>query len=190
MSHGKGKQEVKRIRRLLEMVWLLQGPGRWTREILAQRYQVSERTIGRDVQLLIESCVPIEDDGKDFALPVDQLSFTQLSREEIVSLAITGPRFHWPQMSRFQQTREVALAKLLTAAREEDRDKVEHLLAQLTRLVSHSDSAPQTQPDQLEENVLYELIETWLNAPVEPKRRRRRRSPQTQSVMAQETAEH
>lgn len=46
-------EETRRITRLLDLIWRIDAhPGRWSRAALAQHYEVSERQITKDLQIL------------------------------------------------------------------------------------------------------------------------------------------
>lgn len=47
------EQETRRVARLLEIIWLIQAaPRQWTRQALAERFDVSVRTITMDLQII------------------------------------------------------------------------------------------------------------------------------------------
>ena len=47
------EQETRRVARLLEIIWLIQAaPRYWTRQRLAERFEVSVRSITSDIQVI------------------------------------------------------------------------------------------------------------------------------------------
>lgn len=163
MSPSEGTQVIKRIRRVLEIVWMLQGRKSLNKFALAELYDVSDRTIKRDMELLQEAEVPVSRKGSVYTLEADQLQFPQLSREELIALMV-GAQFPLPR--RLQQSREVAISKLLSAASADDRRHVQIVQDRLQQWQSQHHLA---QPDFLEEQILAELLETMEeNAPKSP----------------------
>lgn len=107
-----------RADRLLSIVLLLQAHGQLTSRTLAQRLEVSERTIHRDMEALSVSGIPVVAErgssGGWSLLGEYRTNLTGLNEAEIQSLFVTQPPKLLSDL-RLQKASEGALLKLLAA---------------------------------------------------------------------------
>lgn len=107
-----------RADRLLSIVLLLQAHGQLTSRTLAQRLEVSERTIHRDMEALSVSGIPVVAErgssGGWSLLGEYRTNLTGLNEAEIQSLFVTQPPKLLADL-RLQKASEGALLKLLAA---------------------------------------------------------------------------
>jgi predicted DNA-binding transcriptional regulator YafY len=152
-------QPGARMIRLLQMLWLLQA-GRRATEELRQRFEVSPRTVFRDIQLLRNAGVPIvwDDDIKGYRLLADKLNYTQLEPIELVALAIGDEGLTLGNLRRLRNHRDVAVSKLLSASEPEIRWPVIEVLENLRQLIG------ELPLDRDEENAMQVLVESWVES--------------------------
>ena len=107
-----------RADRLLSIVWLLQAKRRMTSRALAERLEVSERTIHRDMEALSLSGIPVVaergSNGGWSLLGEYRTNLTGLNEAEIQSLFVAQPPKLLADL-RLQKASEGALLKLLAA---------------------------------------------------------------------------
>ena len=123
---------MNRIDRLTAILLLLQAKPRTSEEI-AQQFEVSKRTILRDVQALCEMGVPIiarEGAGGGYSLPLDYvLAPLRLSAHEAFLLLLSLDTIARLSEAPFAQERVSLIAKLRTLLPQQQIEDVEHLLA-------------------------------------------------------------
>ncbi len=122
--------ETTRTARILEMVWLIsREPRRWTRKALATRFEISERMITEDVQIIRHGLVfDLQADyGKGYyftSLP--HLPAVSYSLPEALALILAAQSAR--QLSGVSQTDlAAAIARLTAVIPEELREMVERL---------------------------------------------------------------
>ncbi len=88
------EQETRRVARLLEIIWLIQAaPRRWTRQQLANRFDVSVRTITMDLQIIRHGLVwdlRIERGSGYYFGAVPQLPSVTYSLSEALALILAA----------------------------------------------------------------------------------------------------
>jgi biotin operon repressor len=173
MSDNANLQGGGRIQRLLQLLWLLPGPQRWNKDALARHFDISPRTVLRDMQHLRESGVVIECDSKTGAyhLAETRLRCSELSPLELLALALAPELISLPDLHFMRRYWEAAIGKLLTAVKAPQRAGVQHAIRQIRNLV---DDRPENQkpglaPDDplfgdLAEHAVIELIEYWMSS--------------------------
>jgi predicted DNA-binding transcriptional regulator YafY len=123
---------MNRIDRLTAILLLLQAKPRTSEEI-AQRFEVSRRTILRDVQALCEIGVPIiarEGAGGGYSLPLDfVLAPLRLNAHEAFLLLLSLDTIAGLSEAPFAQERVSLIAKLRALLPQQQIEDVEHLLA-------------------------------------------------------------
>jgi predicted DNA-binding transcriptional regulator YafY len=126
---------MNRIDRLTAILLLLQAKPRTSEEI-AQQFEVSKRTILRDVQALCEMGVPIiarEGAGGGYSLPLDYvLAPLRLNAHEAFLLLLSLDTIARLSEAPFAQERVSLIAKLRALLPQQQIEDVEHLLATVT----------------------------------------------------------
>src|SRR5687768_5261613 len=117
-----------RADRLLSLMLLLQSRGRMTAQELADKLEVSERTIYRDVEALSFAGIPVyTQSGTNGGVHLDEhyrISLTGLNRTEIHALFIAGSSKPLADLGLGKATEE-ALRKLFAALPAAHRDEAE-----------------------------------------------------------------
>ena len=108
---------MNRTDRLLSIVLELQARGWQRAEDLADRFEISKRTIYRDMQALMESGVPVlSEPGRGFALMdgyfLPPLHFTE---DEAILLLLGGDLMAQSFDAHYRATAETAMSKIKTA---------------------------------------------------------------------------
>jgi len=123
---------MNRIDRLTAILLLLQAKPRTSEEI-AKQFEVSKRTILRDVQALCEMGVPIiarEGAGGGYSLPLDYvLAPLRLNPHEAFLLLLSLDAIAGLSEAPFAQERVSLIAKLRMLLPQQQLEHVEHLLA-------------------------------------------------------------
>ncbi|WP_254510001.1 helix-turn-helix transcriptional regulator [Anatilimnocola floriformis] len=150
------EENGRRVKRLLQMMFLLQESEARSSAQLAKRFEVSRRTIFRDIQLLRDAGIPIAqgEKGGGYCLPSNSLGFVQLQPLELVAVATAGA----PGVSgmRFlRQAREIALAKMALVTTAFSKAQVEFVLERLAEM-QHSDK------EERDEATLETLVDSWI----------------------------
>ena len=122
---------------------------------LAQRFEVSRRTIFRDIQLLRDVGIPIAqgEKGGGYCLSMGSLGFVQLQPIELLAVvmaddpAVSGLRI-------FRQAREIAIAKISLLTNAFAKSEVDFVRG---RLLQESDQ------QKRDEATLEALIVSWIN---------------------------
>ncbi len=154
-------QAVTRVNRLLQMMLLLQGSRSWTSEELALRFEVSKRTIFRDVELLRKSGIPIstDDSAGGYQLLAGNLQFTQLAPCELIALVLADRGMSSANWELFRKSREMAVAKLMSGVTPRLQSQVRLVLKKLNDL---SDNPLLEISD---ERTMAALIDSWSEPP-------------------------
>lgn len=137
---------MNRIDRLTAILLLLQGGKRTAREI-AQRFEVSRRTILRDIQALCEMGIPIAADlgtSGGYTLPPDySLPPLALTLHEALLLRLALSSLSQLGETPFKQERESLLAKVQTLLPRRERETLDQLTQTLALNVpSHPYATP------------------------------------------------
>lgn len=107
-----------RADRLLSIMMLLQAHGRMTAGALAERLEVSPRTVHRDMEALSAAGIPVvaeRGSGGGWSLMEGyRTDLTGLTGDEIQTLFLTAPQAHLKDLG-LQQAAEAALLRLLAA---------------------------------------------------------------------------
>lgn len=139
---------VSRLHRILRLLVYLDSGPRYNAGQLATEFQVSRRTIYRDIKLLRDQGLRVEfdedNDGYFLASGCDLPSNTPLDREEVVALSLAAhlglPTFVPPLASMVRE----ALARMLRNYPDELRQEVSNLLsssvADIPELETNADS--------------------------------------------------
>ena len=82
-------RQANRLGRMLKILQLLAGQGRWDLQSLAERFEVSTRTIRRYLDVLMYAGIPYSKDKHGFIriLPNAQFPVLQLTTDEILEQA-------------------------------------------------------------------------------------------------------
>lgn len=135
-----------RADRLLSVLLLLQTRGRITAQELAERLEVSERTIYRDLDALSIAGIPVYGEhgpGGGYALLDSyRTNLTGLTESQIRTLLLSGTVGPLADLGIAKEL-EAALLKLLATLPESQRDRAEH-----TRIRLHLDPAWWFQPSE------------------------------------------
>jgi len=117
---------VNRIDRLLGYILTLQGGGRRTAAELAARFEVSRRTVYRDLEALAQLGVPlVASPGHGYSLaPGYHLPPVMLTAEEASALALAGGLFRRFVAQEGRKSLEAALQKVDAALPSETREQV------------------------------------------------------------------
>lgn len=122
---------MNRIDRLTAIILLLQG-GRRTASEIAQRFEVSKRTIFRDIQALCEMGVPIVTEsgthGGYTLMPDYSLAPLQLTMREALLLRLALSSVSQLADTPFKQERESLLAKMQALIPAQHQQDTEHLM--------------------------------------------------------------
>jgi predicted DNA-binding transcriptional regulator YafY len=173
MSEKANLQGGGRIQRLMQLLWLLPGPRRWNKDALARHFEISPRTVLRDIQHLRESGIAIECDPKTgvYHLAEARLSCSELAPLELLALALAPELITLPDLRFLRRYWETAIGKLLTAVKAPQRAGVQQAIRQIRNLV---DDRPQTHKPglahddplfgDLAEHAVIELIEYWMSS--------------------------
>lgn len=137
---------MNRIERLTAILLLLQDRPQTAQEI-ADQFEVSRRTILRDVQALSEMGVPViarEGVGGGYALPDDySLAPLALSAREAFLLLLALSSINRPGQMLFHRERTSLEAKLRALLPRSSLDNLQHMLAKVNiEVAEHSGPAP------------------------------------------------
>lgn len=129
-ANGK-KQGLNRIDRLTAIILLLQG-GRRTAGEIARRFEVSKRTVFRDIEALCEIGIPIVTEagahGGYTLMPDYSLTPLQLTSHETLLLRLALSSISQLAQTPFQQERESLLAKIQALIPAQHQQDTEQLL--------------------------------------------------------------
>jgi predicted DNA-binding transcriptional regulator YafY len=118
---------MNRIDRLTAIILLLQGSKRTAGEI-ARRFEVSKRTVFRDIEALCEMGVPIVTHGGYTLMPDYSLAPLQLTMREALLLRLALSSVSQLADIPFKQERESLLAKMQALIPAQHQHDTEHLL--------------------------------------------------------------
>jgi predicted DNA-binding transcriptional regulator YafY len=125
---------VNRIDRLTAIILLLQG-GRRTAGEIARRFEVSKRTVFRDIEALCEMGIPIVTEvgvnGGYSLMPDYSLTPLQLTFHETVLLRLALSSISELAQTPFQQERESLLAKIQALIPDQHKPETERVLQTL-----------------------------------------------------------
>jgi|GEM_PF-4570985 len=141
--------------RLLKIMLLLQESEARSSEALAERFEVSRRTIFRDIQVLREAGIPISpgEHGRGYALRSSELSFIQLQPLELIAVA-SGDAPGIANMRFIRQAREIAIAKMACATASFSKAQAEFVLERLAEF--------QANEKHHDESALESLVASWI----------------------------
>src|SRR5688500_11517720 len=139
MSESANLHGGARIKRLLETLWLLSGPTVWNRQALAQHFDVSPRTVLRDIQLLRESGVAIASDEQTggYSLAESRLVCGELAPLELLAIALASDLSSLPDLHFLRRYWNTAIAKHFAALAPPERAGIEHALRQIRNLADN-----------------------------------------------------
>ena len=122
----------ERYRRMFRLLTYIQSNVRYNVQQLASKFQVSKRTIFRDLNLLREIGIPIEFDDVTDRYSVSPWcnfkSATGLHAQELAALVLSARLSSLRRVTGFSETLDDAVAKLMGAASEQTRTGATHLL--------------------------------------------------------------
>ena len=136
-DQSKGGSVSNRLARLIQLLYLLQGGSEWNQVKLAELFEVSKRTLFRDVRLLRQAGFPIQSraPGFGYRLPREMsLRCPQLESAELVAISVA---LHWlserpaPSLQRLALS---ALAKVRNAAPTSCREEADRQLDKILGL--------------------------------------------------------
>ena len=156
MVRNNDEENGRRVKRLLQIMFLLQESESRSSVELARRFEVSRRTIFRDIQLLRDAGFPISqgEKGSGYCLAAHSLGFVQLQPLELVAVAtanepaVAGMRF-------LRQAREIALAKMSLVTTAFSKTQVQFVLERLAEL-------QESDQQELDEATIESLVESWI----------------------------
>jgi predicted DNA-binding transcriptional regulator YafY len=147
-----------RVKRLLQIMLLLHEAEPRSVFGLADQFEVSRRTIFRDVELLREIGFPVTFDHKSqgYELKLEKVQQFRLLPMEVIALASPdcGPGI--PKLQFLQTAREVAIAKLTSGESPLTQKQVQFVRARLADLYANADTA------DLDESIVEALVEAWI----------------------------
>lgn len=149
----------KRVKRLLQIMFWLQESEPRSSDQLAKRFNVSRRTIFRDIQVLRDAGIPIAPgaNGAGYCLRGNNLRIVQLQPLELIAVASCGePAISG--LSFLRHAREIALAKLSSGADSFSKPQVQYVLDRLADL--RLDSGPVLN----DEGAIEALVESWIKS--------------------------
>src|SRR6266567_3465121 len=122
---------MNRMDRLTAIILLLQG-GKSTAREIARRFDVSKRTIFRDIEALCEMCIPIATEtgihGGYELMPDYSLAPLQLTSRETLLLRLALSSVSQLADTPFKQERESLLAKMHALIPTRHQQDTEHLM--------------------------------------------------------------
>ena len=126
---------MNRTDRLMAIIWLLQTRGRRTAGQLAEAFEISVRTVYRDIQALCEAGVPVTalpGEGGGYALSEPyRLSPIAFTAEEAEALWLGGTLVRGVGLSVLQAALDQALSKIGAVLRPQCREEAERLLSRV-----------------------------------------------------------
>ncbi|QDU26223.1 Bifunctional ligase/repressor BirA [Anatilimnocola aggregata] len=131
-------QPGSRVKRLLQLLWILQGNQGWHCSRLAEHFQVSRRTIFRDIQILRDSGIPIHSSGSSIGYQLSNNSLFRCPELEAIELFALKVMHTSPELAKVQvlhRAAEVAVAKLMNAVSGRVRSRVELMNERLKDIV-------------------------------------------------------
>ncbi len=157
MTQKTEQESGRRVRRMLQIILLLQESQARTPSELAEQFGVSKRTILRDVQLLRETGFPVLCDPQgNYELKLRRVQQVELQPLELIALAgadkcpgIAGVPF-------LSKAREVALAKLTAAGAPLTQAQVQYVRERLTSFLAECSD------EDLDESTVEALVESWI----------------------------
>jgi predicted DNA-binding transcriptional regulator YafY len=111
-------QPGSRVRRLLQLLWILQSNQGWSCSQIADHFQVSRRTIFRDIQVLRDSGIPVLNDGPTGGYKLTTTSIFRYPELEVLELFALSVQQSNPELAKIdllQRAAKVAVAKLMAA---------------------------------------------------------------------------
>jgi predicted DNA-binding transcriptional regulator YafY len=156
MSQKTEQESGRRVRRMLQLILLLQESQSRSLMELAEQFGVSRRTILRDVQLLRESGFPVAHDTKGgYELRLRLVRQMELDPLEMVALAGLESSQGMARFPFLRAAREVALAKLTAPGSPLTQAQVQHVRNRLNSLIDNG-------TEDLDEGTVEVLIENWI----------------------------
>ena len=155
MSQKTEQESGRRVRRMLQMMLLLQESQARSVVELADQFRVSRRTIFRDIQLLRDTGFPlVYDVAQDgYALQQRVVQHVELQPLELIAIAECGPGA--AGLPFLRAAREVALAKLTASASSLTQAQVQYVREQLVNLLAQTDG-------DLDEATVEAMLEHWI----------------------------
>jgi biotin operon repressor len=156
MSQKTEQGSGKRVRRMLQMIMLLQESQIRSPMELAEQFGVSRRTIFRDVQLLRDTGFPVLIDKKGYELKLRIVQQMDLEPLELIALAGGDCMSTDGRLPFLQTAREMALAKITATGTTLTQAQVQYVRERISKLLD--DCAG----EDLDETTVEALIENWI----------------------------
>lgn len=128
-------QPGSRVRRLLQLLWILQSNQGWSCSQIAEHFQVSRRTIFRDIQILRDSGIPVLTDGPVGGYKLTTTSifrYPELEVLELFALSVLQSNPDLAKVELLQRAAKVAVAKLMAAVSNRVRTGVHSMTKRLS----------------------------------------------------------
>lgn len=157
MVRTNDEENGRRVKRLLQMMFLLQESEPRSSEDLAKQFKVSRRTIFRDIQVLRDAGIPVEpgEKGAGYYMIGSHLRCVQLQPLELIAVACAdAPEIS--HLSFLRQARVLAFAKLACASDSFSKAQVQHILDRLAELQVNAHSGLH------DEGAIEALVESWI----------------------------
>lgn len=156
MVRTNDEESGRRVKRLLQIMFLLQETEARSSGHLAKLFKVSRRTIFRDIQLLREAGIPITPgtNGTGYCLRAMSLRGVQLRPMELIAMACADPRI--PDFAFLRDARQIALAKLAGSSAEFTKAQMQFVVDHLAELEVNG------KPGLQEEGAIEALVESWI----------------------------
>ncbi|WP_425616809.1 helix-turn-helix transcriptional regulator [Anatilimnocola sp. NA78] len=134
-------QPGSRVRRLLQLLWILQSCQGWSCSQIAGHFQVSRRTIFRDIQILRDSGIPVFTDGTCGGYKLTNSALLKCPDLEVLELLALAMLHNSPELAKvdlLQRAATMAIAKLMSAVPGRVRNRVQALIKELSLLTGKS----------------------------------------------------
>lgn len=156
ISQKTEQESGRRVRRMLQMMLLLQESQARSAAELAEQFQVSRRTVFRDIQLLRDTGFPlVYDVARDgYALQHRVMQHVDLQPLELIAVADCG--LGAARLPFLRAAREVALAKLTASTSSLTQAQVHYVREQLANLLAQTDG------EDLDEATVEAMLEHWI----------------------------
>ena len=158
MVRTKDEEKGRRVKRLLQIMFLLQENEPHSSDQLAKQFKVSRRTIFRDIQVLRDAGIPIAPgENGGYCLLAAHMRHVQLQPLELIAVAsVNAPAIS--NLSFLREAREIALAKLACGSARFWKSQVQYVLDRLAELQDNSRAALH------DEGAIEALVESWIDS--------------------------
>lgn len=158
MSQKTEQESGRRVRRMLQMILLLQESRPRSPIELSEHFGVSRRTVFRDIQLLRDSGFPVAHDLKadGYQLKLRLVQQAELQPMELIALAGGNPGSGVARIPFLRAARELALAKLTAGSGALTQAQLQLVSQRIHGLLAELDE------EGLDEATVEAMIESWM----------------------------